>query len=124
MDTVFIRDFTIQTHIGVHAWEHHIRRPLVLDLDLGVDVRDAAASDAIRDAVDYKAVCDLLETLVAERQFQLLETFAETAARRLFAEFPINTLRLSVGKPGAVPAARTVGVLIERQRADYAGCGL
>ncbi len=124
MDLVFIRDFIIQTHIGVHAWEHHIRRPLVLDIELGVDVREAAASDAIRDAVDYKAVCDELEALVAERQFQLLEAFAETAARRLFERFPLLTLKLSVGKPGAVPAARTVGVLIERRREDYAGCGL
>ena len=124
MDQVFIRDFIIQTHIGVHAWEHHIRRPLVLDIDLGMDIREAAASDAIRDAVDYKEVCDALEALAAERQYQLLEAFAEACARRLFERFPLVTLRLSVGKPGAVSAARTVGVVIERRREDYAGCGL
>jgi dihydroneopterin aldolase len=124
MDKVFIRQLEIQTHIGVHAWEHHIRRPLILDLDLGVDTREAAASDHIRDALDYKAVCDAIERLVRERQFQLLETFAETAARRLFEEFPLLSLRLSVSKPGAVTAARTVGVEIERRREDYAVCGL
>lgn len=123
MDKVFIRQLEIQTHIGVHAWEHHIRRPLILDLDLGVDTREAAASDHIRDALDYKAVCDAIERLVRERQFQLLETFAETAARRLFEEFPLLSLRLSVSKPGAVTAARTVGVEIERRREDYAVCG-
>ncbi|ROH93167.1 dihydroneopterin aldolase [Stagnimonas aquatica] len=123
MDKVFIRQLEIQTHIGVHAWEHHIRRPLILDLDLGVDTREAAASDHIRDALDYKAVCDAIERLVRERQFQLLETFAESAARRLFEEFPLLSLRLSVSKPGAVTAARTVGVEIERRREDYAVCG-
>ena len=123
MDKVFIRQLEIQTHIGVHAWEHHIRRPLILDLDLGVDTREAAASDHIRDALDYKAVCDAIERLVRERQFQLLETFAESAALRLFEEFPLLSLRLSVSKPGAVTAARTVGVEIERRREDYAVCG-
>lgn len=123
MDKVFIRALEIQTHIGVNAWEHHIRRPLILDLDLGVDTREAAASDHIRDAVDYKAVCDTLVALVNERQFQLLEAFAETAARRLFELFPLLTLRLHVSKPGAVPQARTVGVEIERRREDYAVCG-
>ena len=123
MDKVFIRQLEIQTHIGVHAWEHHIRRPLILDLDLGVDTREAAASDHIRDALDYKAVCDAIERLVRERQFQLLETFAESAARRLFEQFPLLSLRLSVSKPGAVTAARTVGVEIERRREDYAVCG-
>lgn len=44
MDKVFIRQLEIQTHIGVHAWEHHIRRPLLLDLDLGIDIREAAAT--------------------------------------------------------------------------------
>jgi dihydroneopterin aldolase len=124
MDTVFISELMIQTHIGIHAWEHHIRRPLLLDIELGADVREAAATDAIRDAVDYKAVCDSLLALAEERQFQLLETFAETAARRLFEQFPITSLRLRIGKPGAVAAAKTVGVAIHRLRADYQGCGL
>lgn len=123
MDKVFIRALEIQTHIGVNAWEHHIRRPLILDLDLGVDTREAAASDHIRDAVDYKAVCDTLLALVNERQFQLLETFAEAAARRLFELFPLMTLRIYVSKPGAVTQAKTVGVEIERRREDYAACG-
>ena len=123
MDKVFIRQLEIQTHIGVHAWEHHIRRPLLLDLDLGVDTREAAASDQIRDALDYKAVCDCIEALVKERQFQLLETFAESAARRLFERFPLLSLRLAVHKPGAVPTARSVGVEIDRRREDYAVCG-
>lgn len=123
MDKVFIRALEIQTHIGVNAWEHHIRRPLILDLDLGVDTREAAASDHIRDAVDYKAVCDTLLALVNEQQFQLLETFAEAAARRLFELFPLMTLRIYVSKPGAVTQARTVGVEIERRREDYAACG-
>ncbi len=123
MDKVLIRALEIQTHIGVHAWEHHIRRPLILDLDLGVDIREAAASDNIRDALDYKEVCDTLLALVNERQFQLLETFAETAARRLFEKFPLLTLRLQVSKPGAVTEARAVGVEIERRREDYVACG-
>jgi 7,8-dihydroneopterin aldolase/epimerase/oxygenase len=123
MDTVFIEALNIQTHIGVHAWEHQIRRPLILDLELGCDIRDAAASDHIRDAVDYHGVCTVLLKLVDERRFELLEAFAEAAARRLFEQFSIVSLRLKVSKPGAVPAARTVGVTIERRREDYAFCG-
>lgn len=122
MDKVFIRGLEIQTHIGVHAWEHQIRRPLILDLDLGCDTREAASSDHIRDAVDYNAVCNTLLELVQERQFLLLETFAEAAARRLFEQFAIHQLWLTVNKPGAVPTAKTVGIAIERRREDYAQC--
>ena len=123
IDTVFISQLEIETIIGVHAWEQHAPRPLVLDIELGVDIRPAAASDEIRDAVDYKAVADEIAALGRARQFRLLETFAEAAARRLFECFPIQTLKLGIGKPGAVSEARTVGVRIERRREDYAVCG-
>ncbi|GAC1634117.1 MAG: dihydroneopterin aldolase [Nevskia sp.] len=123
IDTVFISQLEIETIIGVHAWEQHAPRPLVLDIELGVDVRAAAASDEIRDAVDYRAVTDAIIALAAARQFRLLETLAETIARLLFERFPIQTLRLSIGKPGAVTEARTVGVRIDRRREDYAVCG-
>lgn len=123
IDTVFISQLEIQTVIGVHAWEQQAPRPLILDLELGVDIRPAAASDHIRDALDYQAVSDVLIALGRERQFQLIETMAETMARLLFERFPLQRLVLSVGKPGAVTAARTVGVRIERRREDYAVCG-
>ena len=47
-------------------------------------------------------------------QFQLVETFAERLAALLMSEFGIRWLRLKLTKPGAVPAARGVGVEIER----------
>ncbi len=123
IDTVFINQLRIETIIGVHAWEQHAPRPLLLDIELGMDSRAAAASDLIGDAVDYKAVADAINELTAARQFKLLETLAEAAAQRLFERFPIQTLRLAIGKPGAVPEALTVGVRIERRREDYAVCG-
>jgi dihydroneopterin aldolase len=124
MDTVFISALHIETIIGVHAFEQNAPRPLILDLELGVDIREAAASDRIRDAVDYSAVADAIARLAAARRFQLLETLAETIARMVFERFPITTLSLSIGKPGAIDAARTVGVRISRTREDYAACGM
>ena len=42
------------------------------------------------------------------------QTFAERLAEVLLCEFAMTWLRLRVGKPGAVPEARMVGVEIER----------
>lgn len=123
IDTVFITGLRIETIIGIHAWEQQAPRPLMLDLELGANIQDAAASDQIRDAVDYKAVADAIIALTQKRQFRLLEALSEAIARHLFERFPIQTLRLTIGKPGAVPEATTVGVRIERRREDYAACG-
>ncbi|MBA4285146.1 MAG: dihydroneopterin aldolase [Xanthomonadaceae bacterium] len=124
LDTVFIEALHVETIIGVHAFEQNALRPLILDLEMGVDIREAAASDRIRDAVDYSAVAEAIIKLAAARRFQLIETLAETIARMVFERFPVTSLRLSIGKPGAIDTAKTVGVRIDRRREDYAACGV
>lgn len=122
MDKIFIRGLKVETVIGVYGWERHLPRPLVFDLDLMYDVRDAAASDHVRDAVDYAAVMETVKKIAGEHRPALLENLAEALARALFGEFPIQRLRLVIHKPGAIPV-EDVGVEIERRREDYAAGG-
>ena len=123
MDRIFLRGLKLEAVVGVHDWERQVRRPLVFDLSLGMDAREAASSDRVRDAVDYAAVADAVREVVAAEHPQLLETLAERIARTLFDRFPILSLTLSIDKPGAVPDVKSVGVEIERRREDYAICG-
>ena len=58
MDTIFIRGLKVETIIGIYDWERTLVRPLVFDLELGTDTREAAASDRMRDSIDYAAVGD------------------------------------------------------------------
>lgn len=123
MDKVFLRGLEVETIVGIHAWERQLKRPLLFDLDLGVDTREAASSDRVRDAVDYAAVAEAVTKLAESEQPALLETLVERIARQLFNDFPIQTVRLSVTKPGAVAGVKAVGVEIDRRREDYAICG-
>ena len=59
-------------------------------------------------------VSDRLIGLVENQHFRLLETLAEQIAQLLLDEFGVRWLRLRLGKPGAVPGAADVGVIIER----------
>ncbi|MFT4046675.1 MAG: dihydroneopterin aldolase [Solimonas sp.] len=123
MDKVFVRGLALDVIIGVYGWERHARRPLIVNLEMGVDTRDAAASDHVRDAVDYAAVADDIRAVAASMEPALLETLGEKIARTLFDKYPIQTLRLEIDKPGAVDGVKSVGVEIERRREDYAVCG-
>jgi len=118
MDIVFLRDLRIETVIGIYDWEREIRQTLILDLEMGSDVRRGAASDRIEDALDYKAVAKRLIQFVGESRFQLVETLAERCAGILLEEFGVPWVRLGINKIGAVSGARDVGVLIERGRRD------
>ena len=123
MDKIFIRGLKVETIIGIYDWERTLKRPLVFDVELGCDTREAASSDRMRDSIDYAAVGQTIRDIALELQPQLLETLAEKIARTLFDRFPVLSVRLAIDKPGAIPDVKGVGVEIDRRREDYAVCG-
>jgi dihydroneopterin aldolase len=121
MDRVFIENLTVETVIGIFDWEREIKQAVSLDLEMEFDIRAAAASDAIADALDYKAVSKRLIQFIEQSQFQLVEALAERCAAIVLDEFPVRHLRLKLSKPGAVRGSSAVGVIIERQRPGAPG---
>ena len=114
MDRVFIEGLEVDTVIGAYDWEREIRQCLRLDLSFAWDNRPAAAGDDLTLALDYASVSARVQAFAEQSQYQLVETFAECLAQVLMSEFQIPWLHLKLTKPGAVPAAKGVGVEIER----------
>ncbi|AMB83904.1 dihydroneopterin aldolase [Pseudomonas agarici] len=114
MDRVFIEGLEVDTVIGAYDWERGIKQCLRLDCSFAWDNRPAAAGDDLTLALDYASVSARIQAFAAQSQFQLVETFAERLAQVLMSEFQISWLRLKLTKPGAIAAARGVGVEIER----------
>lgn len=115
MDQVFIKGLAVDAVIGVYHWERTILQPLVIDLDLGWDIRAAAAGDDLSATLDYAAVSQRVLDFVSTSEFLLVEALAENVAALIMKEFSVPWLRLRVTKPGAVrEASGGVGVEIER----------
>lgn len=114
MDIVYIRNLEVETVIGIFDWERRVRQVVSIDLEMAGDIRRAAATDQIEDALDYKAVGKRIISFVEGSSFGLVETMAEQIAGIVIQEFGVPWLRLRLGKPGALRGASDVGVLIER----------
>ncbi|MEM8593629.1 MAG: dihydroneopterin aldolase [Pseudomonadota bacterium] len=114
MDIIFIDDLQIETVIGIYDWEREIRQTVNINLEMSTDIRPAAQSDSIDDALNYKAVAKRLISFVSESEFFLVETMAERIAEIVRTEFDVQWLRLELSKPGAVRGSKAVGVRIER----------
>lgn len=117
-DTVSVRDLAVRAVIGVHDWEREIEQTLVFSVEMipsTTDVRRAAATDDLADALDYSAVAQAISAVVREGKFRLIETAAERVAERLLDDFDLTWLRLEVRKPIA-DGAYTAAVTIERTR--------
>lgn len=114
MDIVYIHELQIDTVIGIFDWERECKQTVSLDLEMGTDIRRAAASEDIHKTLDYKSVSKRLISFIEGSEFFLIETMAEGIAQIVLEEFGVPWLRLRVGKPGAVTGAKDVGVIIER----------
>ena len=114
VDKVFLHDLRVQTTIGIFDWERRIRQTIGIDLEMASDIRKAAATDEIGDALDYKKVAKRIIAFVEAAEFQLVETLAEAIAKIVTDEFSVPWVRVSVNKQGAVRGAAGVGIIIER----------
>ncbi|MBE8718544.1 dihydroneopterin aldolase [Cellvibrio polysaccharolyticus] len=114
MDIVYIRDLRIETIIGIYDWERQVKQTVSIDLEMASDIRQAAATDDIQYALNYKAVSKRVIAYVENRNALLVESLAEELAAIVLQEFDVPWLRLRLSKPGAVRGAQDVGLIIER----------
>lgn len=113
-DTIFLQNLRVNTIIGIWDWERKIRQYVNIDLEMGADVRKAAAHDDIENTLNYKLVAKRVQTFVGDSAFKLIETMAERIAELVLSEFAVPWVYVSVSKPGAIRGARDVGVKIYR----------
>jgi 7,8-dihydroneopterin aldolase/epimerase/oxygenase len=113
-DIIFINGLAIDATIGVYDWERTIKQRLVLDLEMCFDIKSAASSDDLSHALDYSAVSQRIISFVEASSYQLLEALVEQVAKIVMEEFAVSGLKLKINKPGAVPEASGVVLVIVR----------
>ncbi|HLG52573.1 MAG TPA: dihydroneopterin aldolase [Steroidobacteraceae bacterium] len=118
MDKIFLTALSTEAVIGIFDWEREIRQRIEIDLEMSVDLAAATKRDSIEDTLNYKSVAKQVLALVEASRFRLVETLAEHVACLVLTEFPVERVRVTVHKPGAIRHSRDVGVIIERGRQD------
>ena len=117
LDKVFIEQLEVITTIGVYDWEQEIKQKLVLDIEMAHDNAPAGRSDDVADALDYSKVSEAVLNHIENGRFLLVERVAEEIAELIQTQFSVPWVKIRLAKPGAVPQARSVGVVIERGQA-------
>ena len=101
MILVEVHGLEVPGHHGVEPEERARLQPFLYDLRL--EVSDAALSDRIEDAVDYREVAAAVRE-IAGRPRNLLEVLATEIADTLRERFPAERARVRVRKPEVRPA--------------------
>ena len=115
-DRILIKDLMLRCVIGLGEEEGREKQDVLINLILCADLRTAAASDSIKDAVDYSALKKRIITLVEGSQYHLAETLADRIASLCLEEAAVQQVQVTVEKPTALRFAHSVGVEIIRSR--------
>lgn len=116
MDRILIRDLALRCVIGIYPEERRARQDVILNLVLECDVRRAAATDRIEDAVDYKEIKRRVIEHVEGSSHGLIETLAGRVASLCLENRRVRRVTVTVDKPGALRFARSVAVEVTRSR--------
>ena len=118
MDQVLIKDLLVRGIIGITDRERERAQDILINAVLFTDIAKAAQSDAIEDCVDYSKIARKLMAHAERANRQTVEALVSDLARLCLEEPGVQGVRVRVEKPGAVRFSRSVGVEIERFRAD------
>ena len=119
MDKIIIRDLLLRGIIGINPEERVKKQDILINMVIFTDIRQAANSDSIEDAVDYKTITKRVIEHVEESADFLVEKLVTDLARMVIVDFNVEKVQVRVEKPGALRFAESVGIEIERTQADF-----
>ena len=120
-DEIRIDNLEIYAHHGVFAKEKEKGQHFYVNAVLYTDLRKAGQSDDLTASTHYGEVCLLMEKVLTEQSYDLIETAAEKTAEAVLLSFPnVKALDLELRKPEApIPLPfESVSVKIHRGRTD------
>lgn len=119
-DWIHLRGVEVSCILGVYPAERTTPRTVCMDISLACDVRKAAATDRLEDAMNYEMIEAEAVAVAIKGKFILVETLAERVAEVCLRHAPVKAVRVAVDKPGALPLTKSVAVEILRFRPEVA----
>ncbi|MBI5030814.1 MAG: dihydroneopterin aldolase [Chloroflexi bacterium] len=117
-DRIEIQDLLLRCIIGIKAEERKDKQDVLINLILWGELAQAAASDNIEDAINYRTITKQIIQHVEASQNFLLERLAEQIAEICLMDRRVRRVQVRIEKPGALRFARSVGVQIERMKEE------
>lgn len=117
-DQITLTGLEVFAHHGVFDFERAQGQRFLIDVEVSVDLRAAAAGDDLSNTVHYGELADAIVAAVAADPVDLIETVAERVAQLTLGFSGVRRARVTVHKPDAPIAApfEDVSVTVERVR--------
>lgn len=102
MDKICIEELKIFAHHGVFEEENIKGQNFYVNAVLYVDTEKAVVADDLDKSVDYSCVCALIEKVMTQNTYKLIETAAQNIAEAVLLNFElVKSIDIEVRKPEA-----------------------
>lgn len=101
-DRILLADLAFYGYHGVMLEENALGQRFRIDLELGLDMSEAARTDDVAATISYAHIYDLVKEAFEEKRFKLIEALGHHIMVRLFNRFDrLDWIRIKVRKPEA-----------------------
>ena len=122
MGTIQLKNMQFYGFHGVDESEKHLGGRFEVDVEMQLSLAKAFNSDELNDTVNYEKIYKTVNDCVSKDKFYLIEALANSIAKDILINYPINSILVRVRKPHAPVKGvlDTVEVELKRTKEDYA----
>ena len=122
MGVIRLKNMQFYGFHGVSDSEKHLGGRFEVDVELHLSLKDSCESDDLNDTINYEGIYKTVDSCIRKDKFYLIEALANSIAKDILNEHPVDSLMVRVRKPHAPVKGvlDTIEVEIERNKADYA----
>jgi 7,8-dihydroneopterin aldolase/epimerase/oxygenase len=108
---LFLRNYVVNAHIGIHDFERGQAQRLVVNVDLYVPLAlSTPKADQLSEVVDYDFIRSTVQRRVQQGHIGLQETLVDELLALLLQHPQVRAVRVSTEKPDVYPDCDAVGV--------------
>ena len=121
MGTIRLINMQFYGFHGVDKSEKHLGGRFEVDVEMKLSLKKSCDSDELDDTVNYEKIYKTVDTCVNKDKFYLIEALANSIAKDILINFPINSILVRVRKPHAPVKGvlDTIEVELNRSKEDY-----
>lgn len=97
-DKILLKNIILYAHLGVKREEREVRQKVSLDVELSLDLEEAARRDDLGKTVDYEKVYNLIKKRIGAKKYHLLEALTQDIAQEILKNFKIDEVLTRVKK--------------------------
>ena len=113
LDFIRLNNLVFYAYHGVEESEKQLGQRFEIDVELYLELSTAGRSDHLKDTVDYTEVYQVVEELILEGEYNLIEALAEDIAQNILNRFPVAETLIRVRKPHVSLRGISDGVEVE-----------